>query len=648
MNNESEHAAGKETALQEFLKSFRIALNFISLYHKNHKSFIAALTDLKSQADRILALSSPMTIMFSADALSVDGTVFGKKQVYFDLAKQFHFRKVKSLQLSAGITIEELSAVMELACLPVKDLLAKGGMQYLLSQAHIVNARVEELDYSLLLQNEGGVEADLGVYLLNQSMQGRDPARIREFAHHFDSAIANISVGNIAVDAQLRGNLHSFLAYLRTSDEGEFHKCVTSLLRVALKDKADATPEQMAAFVEFAGPLSPDAVAGIIVGEASRNDEFNSKNLALFLQARSAQDQGAVHVSLARNISARDPSTRISSKASKKLKELFSVSDTPLVSGMYEQVMQTLSGNIQAQAPLRFDRDRARQNYRSILLFSLGFEQDPRRIDTIAHRINSEWQDFIQDPVPEYFTALGAALSDRRGQAAEIHSLGELDLLYRRFIEDAAFGSEVPAWLGGLIDGLQESTRDERWYFEKIFASGVVTRRGLSLFLRLFPEHTGRLCEYLARAADDLELIGSVVDALKGIDSTRVNEILENIYGFSNDLIKIEVLRAMAGLSEPDERFLLPLVSQENALLRKEAMAVCASDTGMRDKAAEILLRDDDMWGRKNALLEENIGIIEELRVAAAIPYLERLVKKPFFWNSSVRRRAQKAIEALA
>lgn len=648
MSTEPANTAGREQALQDFLKSFRIALNFISLYHKNHKSFIASLTDLKSQLDKLLALSSPLTIMFSADALSIEGIIFAKKQVYFDLAKQFHFRKVKSLQFLSGVSIRELSAVMELASLPVKDLLAKGGMQYLLAEAHVVNARVEELDYSLLLGTEGGLEADMGAYLLNQSMQNRDPDKIREFALHFDSVIANMSLKNIVEDPQLSVNIRNFLAYLRTSDEAAFRQCVQSLFRMVLKDKAPATKEQMASFVECVASLSPDAIAEIIVDEASRNEEFNNDNLFLFLQARRDDGPEGVPSSLARSIASRAPSRRLSSKASKKLKDLFTLSDSKVVSGVYNKVMEALSAVAPSEASLRFDRDSAQRNYRSILLFCFGFEQDEERLDVIAQKISAEWQNFLKEPVFEHFKALAAALSGHRASMSRIHSLSELDMSFRRYVEDAAFQTTPPPWLDDLIDNLQESARDAHWYLEKIFSSGSVNKRGLSLFLRLFPQHLDRFCTDLAQYSGDIDLIGSVIEVLKETHSSGMSRILKDIYGFSNDLIKIEALKAMAGMPEPDEEFLMPILSQDNMLLRKEAAAVLGSSPEARRKAAETLLSDNDMWGRRNSLLEENIAIVQELHFGESVPYLEKLAHKPFFWNSALRRRAQAALEVLS
>ncbi|MFA6384958.1 MAG: hypothetical protein WCY10_06300, partial [Candidatus Omnitrophota bacterium] len=570
-----------------------------------------------------------------------------KKQLYFDLAKQFHFRKVKSLRICSGVTLPELSSILELACLPVKEVITRGGVQFLLSEAGVANVQVEELDYSSLLREEGGVEADMGAYLLNQSMRAEDPEKIKEFALHFESAIAHVSVKDIAEDKQLGDNLRNFLAYLHTSDEAAFHRCVQSLFRVVLKDKAPATREQMSAFAGFVKDLSADTIAGIIVDEAAHNDEFNNKNLLMFLQELGASDHNAVSSSLAGTITSEKAKISLSSKSSRKLKDLFKVSDS-FVSGIYERVMETLSRNSPAESPFMCDRERVQLNYHFILLFMLGTEQEPQRLDSIAQKICSGWQDVIREPLPDYFHALAAALASSRGQIASVSSLAQLDLLFRCFVEEAAFQEEVPGWIDQLIDDLKESAKDEHWYFEKMFSGGALTRRSLSLFLRLFPEYTDQFCGHLARSAGDIEFMGAVVEELKQVNSPQVTAILESIYGVSNDLIKIEVLKAMTGLPELDEGFLFAIISQENALLRKEAVTVLAPYGPARDKALRLLLSDDDIWGRKNAWVKENIGIVEELAIPGAAPLLERLGRKPFFWNAAVRRRARKSLEALA
>jgi hypothetical protein len=638
----------REAALQDFLKRLRIALNFITLYSKDHKSFIAAIADLRIQTDFLLSSASSIAIAVSVDSLSIDGVPFEKKQLYLDLARHFHFRKIKSLQINQGVTLEELSFFLETICLPVKEIFKRGGVQLLLSAAGVMSIQVEELDYSSLLRDEGGVDADVGAFLLNQSVQSQDPARIKAFSTHFEKAIAHINIENIVEDAQLGANLHNFLAYLRTSDEAAFQHCVQSLFRVVLKDTAAATAEQMLAFASFVQGLSADTIAALIVAEASSNDDFNNSNLAFFLQALDAHSHDAIRASLAQSITEGGASSRMSPKASRKLKDLFTVSDAPLVAGIYERVMATLSSNIPAEAAVTFDREQALRNYRSILISMLKLESDPGDIDDIAHRICAEWKEIAGEPRGDHFQVLSAALSAYRGHEPVPPSLMQLDKMYRRFVEDAAWQDEVPGWQEALIEDLDQSTRDAGWYLGRIFDSDIIYRRGIQLFLRFFPEQTGSFCEHLARISGDLEFIGAMVEALRQIRSPGVISVLENIYGFSNELIQLEVLRAMHDVPECDDAFLLPILSQADYPLRKEAAAVLVSDDRTRQAAIELLLGGGDIWGKNNGLIVENINIIEDLRVLDAAAHLARLSRKPFFWNIKVRRSARKALEAFA
>ncbi len=151
----------KKEAVQEFLKTFRIALNFITLYNKHHKSFLASVSDMKLKLDALLAVYSPLVLSFSPDTVSADGEVFEKKQLYQDISKQFHFRKIKAVQFSAGVSTEDLVKLMEAAALPVKDILKSGGMQFMLDKAGVSGIQIEELDYSSFLRSEGEISVDV-------------------------------------------------------------------------------------------------------------------------------------------------------------------------------------------------------------------------------------------------------------------------------------------------------------------------------------------------------------------------------------------------------------------------------------------------------------------------------------------------------
>jgi hypothetical protein len=177
--------------------------------------------------------------------------------------------------------------------------------------------------------------------------------------------------------------------------------------------------------------------------------------------------------------------------------------------------------------------------------------------------------------------------------------------------------------------------------------AGRVNRYILQLYMRFFPEEIGLFCDSLAQSSADIEFIGEVVDELKFVPGHRTVEILEKIYGFSNDIIKAEVLRVMQGWEDLNESFLFPIITGGNYFLRKEAFAVLIQNSRTRIKAIDLLFDVEDIWGRNNSIILENIGIAQELHAHEAVSYLERLAKRPFFWNAPVRRRAKLALEVL-
>jgi hypothetical protein len=637
----------KETSVQDFLKTFRIALNFISLYSKDHKSFVSALNDLYAKVGAFLSSSPQVNIIFSPESISVDGITYANKELYRDLARKFHFRKVKSLQISQGVTLRELSLVLETIVLPLKDILKRGGMQQILIKGEAANIVVEELDYSLLLGNTGEDSPDVWAYMLHETMQAQEPSRIKEFAENFESAVGKFSVKDMAADKNLLDNIGKFLSYLNTSDKEAFGRCAQALLRMILKDKNVSAEGDLGPLSDFVNKLSIEDISNIVVDEASRNEEFNNGNLSLFLKALDPARHHDFHSALANTIVSRQKGSHMSPKAAQKLKDLFTVSSSPLVSGIYQRVMDSLSAITVSENRFAFDQDHFMLNYRYILLFVLGIEQDQERLAQVAAKICAEWDSIVKDQRADYFQHLSAAISLHKDRFGAVSSLAELGALYRKFVEGYIWQDSVPVWLEPHINALTQTSLDAGKYIRKIFDSGRVNRYILQLYMRFFPQEIGLFCDSLAQVSADIEFIGEVVDELRFVPDPRTGEILEKIYGFSNDIIKAEVLRTMQGWEELNESFLLPIITDENYFLRKEAFAVLIQNSRTRIKAIDLLFGVDDIWGRKNSIILENIGIAQELHAREAAGHLERLAKRPFFWNAAVRRRANMALEVL-
>jgi len=121
---------------------------------------------------------------------------------------------------------------------------------------------------------------------------------------------------------------------------------------------------------------------------------------------------------------------------------------------------------------------------------------------------------------------------------------------------------------------------------------------------------------------------------------------LKEIFFSGNELIKIEVLKAMQESEKFDPDFIFPLLKEKSTILRREALAVLLKDDAAREKAIDMLLGMRSPWGMKNQLLLENILVIEELDVRQARNYLVLFSKKKFFWNRRLRDKALEALES--
>ncbi|MCU0650700.1 MAG: hypothetical protein MUC52_00500 [Candidatus Omnitrophica bacterium] len=640
-----ESSSARETVLLDFLKSLRIALNFISLYSKEHKAFVQAAAELHAGMPLLFSDSPQLRIIFSPEALAIDGNTYQKKQLYLDLARQFHFRKIRSLQINQGVTLQELCLLLEAIVLPLKEIRRRGGIQGILKSGQVSSIVIEELDYSQLLGDEGEVSEDLWSGILRDTIKSEDPSKIKEFTKDFESNIKKVSLKKITADSDLRGSIRDFFLYLKSSDKDACTRCALSLFGLILKDKNPATADALSFLADLLKDLSDEDIVHAVIDEAAHNEEFNHENLENFLKALGSERKNAVNSSLANNIVDSHGAGALSPVARRKLKNLFNVSESRLVSGIYQKVMETLSRDDLHDSRFSFERERYLRNYRYILLFLLGSSDDPELLKDVASRIADAWEAIVQDSRPDYFESLRAIMSKLKDNNSSSAPLEELNKNFCRFVEGHIWQDEIPDWILPYLDSLEEPTIDVQTYIYKIFNQGRINRFILDLYMRFFPQEVDLFCDTLFRFSADIEFVGSIVEEFKNISPDRAGPVLERIYAFSNDLIKTEVLRSMHGWQDLDEGFLLPIL-QENYVLRKEAMAVLVSSDRTREMAVDLLFANDDIWGRKNALILENISIVEELKIFEARPHLERIAKKPFFWNFAPRRKAARALEA--
>jgi len=126
--------ATKEEVIEAFLKCFRVSLNYILLYSKEHKSFLKSITELHEKTTALFSYLNPIEILFYARQSFYWGEIYSKINLYKELAALFHQRKVQSLRLIPGISEEELGVLLEKLALAPKEIIKSGGLAVILSK----------------------------------------------------------------------------------------------------------------------------------------------------------------------------------------------------------------------------------------------------------------------------------------------------------------------------------------------------------------------------------------------------------------------------------------------------------------------------------------------------------------------------------
>ena len=311
----------KEEALNDFLKGLRIVLNNASAYSADHPYFRKSVEVFKQKADALIPFLNPIKINFAPESLFIDGKKFEKSMLYVDLAVMFHRRKIKSVEIRAGFTIEELIEFLSSASMPIKEILKQGGIQSILDKIKSRHILIEELDYSAFLQDEGEESKDIWVYLFKETVRKEDSAQINELADNFGSIISKFKAKDLFEDDELRKGLHNFLDYLKNKEKNKFNNCSKELLKHILKDKNVSIDTSLDKAQLLFKDLDNNSLAEALWDQISNNDAFNYSSFQLFSQLVS-QD---AHKDIALNLGERIKNTQSlknNPAVRKKIKEL--------------------------------------------------------------------------------------------------------------------------------------------------------------------------------------------------------------------------------------------------------------------------------------------------------------------------------------
>lgn len=627
----------KEEALEEFFRFLKISYNIACLYSKDHPYFLKSVKDLKEKTDMLLQFLNPINIGITTSSLAVDGKTWKKAGLHDEIANMLHSRKIKSIEIRQGLTLEELISFMGKASLRPKEILRAGGISKALSKEKTSHLFVEELDYSSLLRSEGEEIKDIWVYLLQEAVERKDPQEIDKLADNLASLLGRLKAKDFLEDEQLQQHLVSFLQYLKDHRKDKFEKCVTEILGSILKDKAFFEDKSLKNLRVFIQDLSADELADVIWDKILTDGDFDALSFKLFSQLSEEKKHQEIAISLAGKLEKADnPQIR------KKVQNLFFVPNSSIISEVYRNTLSSLLKHISFEDKFLFDRRHLEINYHFILLNLLSETKDRQSLSQIVENIYQDWDKITEARDWEYLKYLLDILKQRKKEDPSLKSIFEsLDKHLSNFIESLVWEVETPPELEAFIDALEVSSLNFNLYLERIFNENKINPYILKLFLKFFPQNLAKFCENLEKKHTDIEFLAKIIQSLGLTGLPLAVEVLKTIFSFVNELLKIEVLKAMQNLPTFDAKFLFSILKEESVSLRKEALVILAKDERVKKEAIARLLCIKSPWGIKNKIILQNLGIIEEVGLEEAREYVNILSKRRFFWNRNIKKKSK-------
>lgn len=638
----------KEEILGDFLRALKTVFNIATLYSADHPFFTKTVAEFKAKTDNTFTQVSSLKFAIANNYLLSEDITFSGAAIYVDLAKMFHARKLKSIEFKKNVSTKELILFLNKTAAPAKEIFKEGGICAILQKEKIDNIIVEELDYSQLLMGHGSEYKDVWEYLLKSATEKFDLQQINLLADNFGKIIGQFSTKEILGNDETKESIHKLIGYLKGKDKGRFDKCSMEMAKSILNDKhsSDADPEKIKSFFK---DLTDENLSVVLGDEIIHNENFDSLSFDFF--SKLVQQDRHVNIAkltekkLGRELGKASPKTK------RRLDELISFSRNSSISKVYRSALSTLLKHSPSIESTFIDRDSLKINYRCIVLNLLLIEENEAALKLLLIEAAKILEELIKEEDFENIKMLIDASNKAKVNNPVIgKNFTVLDKTISAFAENFLINS--PGLLssddiGYFLPLVTQSSFKIDFYIQKIFTEHQINPVILNLFLTLFPDNLDIFYEKMILRASDHDFLMLIIGNLKGINPQICLEIIKKIFYNSTTMIKIEALRAMFDLPIQDNGFLFEILNDNDMNLKKEALLLLLRADGLHEEAIDSLLTIRSAWGKKNALLIENIQLIEDMRVKEAKSYLLTLSKKPFFWNRDLRLKAKQALSKI-
>ncbi len=632
----------KDERIKAFLKALKISLKNYSIYNKSHPSYKKSIQKLKSELDRLFHFfDQSIQIGFSSNSIYLENEILEGEKLYVDVAKMFHLRKLKSLEIKPTVTTDELELFLSKVFMPRKDIFKKGGIKKILEKEKLLNISVTELDFSQLLKGEGEEIKDIWTYLLKEAHGEKNESKMEYLADNSERMYDKIDAEEVLSDDELHQSFESFFNYLSREKKDKYISFSKRLIKSAVTNKQISPKEKLEKLKPLLTDLSEKDLASTLWEEITTNDEFDQVNFSIFSKLIEKEKHSYIAESLL-DVFNKSKAEKKNEKTKEKIRELLSGTSGPLISNIYRKTLQSLlKGISEKQEKIDFDNTHLQKNYYLILLNMLEREQEKKESSEILKQILKEWKSILESDDMEYLKYIHETLTDKKETLSSFENYHELESILVEHIEDSILSGELSLHFNYFIENIGRSTKDENVYLKKIFNEDTVTPYILKAFFRFFTDFLFYFNLNLEQRSGDKAFLRKITDSLGMIDSPISLMILKSIFKIGGDDIKLKALKAMESLTEHDDKFLFPLLKKKNYDIKKEAFILLSQAESSQRRALDVMFSPKSFLGLRNKKLHEHIRIMNELDIRSAKNHLISLAKRKFIWNKKLRNHAE-------
>ncbi len=635
-----------EDALKSLFGALKVSLKNASFYHKEHPAFTKSVEDLKEKIDLLLAIVAPLKVGFTPNAVYFDSKYWEEDKTFRELARIFHFRKVKSLEIRQGLDIQELTTFIANFHLPPKEIYKEGGLQKILQQEKIFHLSVEELDYSQLLKGEGEEVKDVWTYLLGEAIVKQDTQQMDQVAESFEKIAGQLAPEDFAENEELNMNVNKLMRYMKKAQEDQFHSCAKVLVKGFVKNKKLAHESKVDKLRVIFADIGEEDFASALWEEIATDTSFDALSFSVFSKLVEKDKQDRIASKL-KEEAQKDDSLSASKELRNKIKELLSGTSSPYVSEIYRETLTSLLQDIDIRKELQLDRSQLTKNYRYTLLNLFVAEADVDMKKSLLTHILEEWEEIRESEDFEFLKNLATTLKQENGGFSSETIAIKTNKLISDHVEKAVLRGQSSPYLGFFMESMEQSGLGVNDYLQKVFSENKITPFILQFFFKFFSDSMLYFLINLEEKSSDNRFLDRMTESVKLIDSPLSLEILKTIYPLGNNTIKSKVLRAMQLLSIQDGDFLMQIMQKGSLAHKKEALTSLVKYEETRKKALDALFAIPSPFGLKNKIIKRHIQLVGDSSIQEAWDHLFDLSQKKDIWHRAVRKEARRALEKL-